>query len=109
VKIAILDLNFDILQVCHTLLAELHHSSYCLRESVVSFKSYAMEYFGWETPFGEFVINNSQNFKFLIRPLKPNSIRGAASFELLMTKIGPAVLKLFDSTFMLEIPIPAPK
>jgi hypothetical protein len=39
-------------------LAELHQSSYSLYESVVLFKSYAMEYFGSETPFGESFINN---------------------------------------------------
>jgi hypothetical protein len=48
-------------------LVEMHQLSYYLYESIVLLKSYAMEYFGWETPFGEFFINNSQkaNFSFL--------------------------------------------
>jgi hypothetical protein len=45
-------------------LAELHQSSYCLDKSVVSFNSYAMEYFGWKTPFGGVFINNFPKWKF---------------------------------------------
>jgi hypothetical protein len=91
----------------HIPLAELHQSSYCLYESVVSLKSYAMECFGWETSFGEF--NNSPKKQTSVFcPLGPNFFRGAALFELWMTKIGRAVQKLFDSTFKLEIPIPTP-
>jgi hypothetical protein len=44
----------------------------------------------FETPFGEF------------------SLIRAALFELWMTKIALAVQQLFDSTFRLEIPNPAP-
>jgi hypothetical protein len=55
-----------------------------------------MEYFGWETPFGEFFGNNSQktNFSSLFAYLNSNC--EDASFELRITKIGRAVLKLFD-------------
>jgi hypothetical protein len=45
----------------------------------------------------------------IVWPLEPNSIRRAAYFELQMTKIDRAVMKLFDSIFKLEVPIPAPK
>jgi hypothetical protein len=49
----------DIFALRHIPLAELHQSSYCLCESIVSLKSYAMEYFGSETPCEEFFINYS--------------------------------------------------
>jgi hypothetical protein len=72
----------------HIPLAELHQLSYCLCESVVSLKSYAIEYFGWKTSFGEFFINNSQKSKFQLFDLRPNFFPRAAPFELRMTKIG---------------------
>jgi hypothetical protein len=39
------------LTLYHILLADLHQSGCCLFESIAFLKSYAMEYFGWETPF----------------------------------------------------------
>jgi hypothetical protein len=53
--------------------------------------------------------NNSQKANFGSVVPTANSFREAASFELQMTKIGQAFLKLFDSTFKLEIPILALK
>jgi hypothetical protein len=47
----------------HIALAELHQLSYSLDKSVVSLKSYGMEYFGLETPLGEFFISNSPESK----------------------------------------------
>jgi hypothetical protein len=41
-----------------------------------------MEFFGWETPFGEFFNNNSQKQILAVWPSGPNFFRGAASFEL---------------------------
>jgi hypothetical protein len=48
-------------------LAEMHQSNSRSYESVVSLKSYAMEHFGWETPFwGVFVISSQKaNFSSL--------------------------------------------
>jgi hypothetical protein len=56
-----------------------------------------MEYFGCETPFGKFFRNNSQKKQTLAAWLAClNAFRGDALFELRITKIGRAVLKLFD-------------
>jgi hypothetical protein len=60
-----------------------------------------LENFLWE-----FSINNSPKANFGSFALILKFFRGAASFELRITKIGHAVRKLFDSTFKLEIPIP---
>jgi hypothetical protein len=60
--------------------------------------------------FGEIFIINSPKGKFLVAwSLQPIIFRVAASFELEMTEIGGAVLKLFDSIFKLKMPIPSPK
>jgi hypothetical protein len=60
-------------------------------------------------PFGEVSTNSPKTQVVTVQPLQPNSFRGAASFELRVTKIGWADLKLFDSIFKLEILIPTPK
>jgi hypothetical protein len=60
-----------------------------LYELGVLLKSYAMEYFGWESPFGGVFINNSPKKQTsACLPLGPNSFWGAALFELQTTKIG---------------------
>jgi hypothetical protein len=53
-------------------------------------------------PLGEFFINNSPEIKFQHFGLTAEFLCRAASFELRMTKIGPAILKLFNSTFSLS-------
>jgi hypothetical protein len=58
---------------------------------------------------GGVFINNSPKATFSIVTFKPNSFCRTASFELPTTKIGRAFVKLLDSTFQLEIPIPASK
>jgi hypothetical protein len=52
---------------------------------------------------------NSLKAHFSISALEPNFFRGDASFELHMTRIGSAYLKLLDAAFKLEIFIPVPK
>jgi hypothetical protein len=63
-----------------------------------------MEYFGCKTSFGELL---NKNFGKKQMAFTTNSVCRAASSELHMTKIGQAVLKLFDSTFKLEIHNPS--
>jgi hypothetical protein len=55
-------------------------------ESVVSLKSYAMGYSGWETPFEEFFINNSPKSKVQVfYTSRARFLLGAALFEPWMT------------------------
>jgi hypothetical protein len=69
-----------------------------------------MEYFGWESLFGELFNNKLPKTSNLrLFPLDRTFICVAASFELRITKIGQVILKLFDSTLKLEIPIPTLK
>jgi hypothetical protein len=63
--------------MCHIRLAELHQSSYYLYESVVSLKSYGMEYCGWETPFGGVFINNSPRSKLQLSDLYAELLSGS--------------------------------
>jgi hypothetical protein len=67
-------------------------------------------------PLGEIFMNNPKKQILAGLLLQPNFFCRVASFEPLMTKIGLLIMdysiiiiRLFDSTFKLEIPIHAPK
>jgi hypothetical protein len=94
VKIASLDRNLDIFKtVCRIQLAKLHQSRNCLYQSVVSFKSYGIEYFGWKTPFRSFlfIIPHSLWQILAVWPFQPNLFCGAAS----LGYIGLQLVELF--------------
>jgi hypothetical protein len=56
-----------------------------------------MEYFGWETPFGGVFVKTPIKQISAALVLVAELLSRDASFELLMTKFGPAVLKLLDN------------
>jgi hypothetical protein len=69
-----------------------------------------MMYFGWKTPlWGSFLLTDPHKANFSILALTAEFLLRSASFELRLTEVGRTILKLFYSTFRLEIPIPAPK
>jgi hypothetical protein len=58
-------------------------------------------------PLGSFSLVKFPKASFSIFAPIAEFFSGAASFELQITKIGRAFLKLLDSTYKLEIPLPA--